>query len=85
MSLIEKIGIGRWLSQPSRIIVRNLERKPIRTFLSVIGIAVACATMISSGFFKDAVDYMVNVQFVLSQKEDMTVAFTESDFPQGDI
>jgi len=77
VSLIEKIGIGRWLTQPSKIIARNIERKPIRTFFSVIGIAVACGTMISSGFFKDAVDYMVNVQFVLSQKEDMTVAFAE--------
>jgi putative ABC transport system permease protein len=77
MSLIERLGIGRRLSQPSRIIARNIERKPIRTFLSMIGIAAACATMISSGFFKDSVNHMVNVQFVLSQKEDMTVAFTE--------
>lgn len=78
VALIEKTGIGRWLTQPSRIIARNIERKPIRTFLSVIGIAVACATMISSGFFKDSVNFMVNVQFVLSQKEDMTVAFVET-------
>jgi putative ABC transport system permease protein len=77
VTLLEKTGIGRLLTQPSRIIVRNIERKPIRTFLSMMGIAVACATMISSGFFKDSVDFMVNVQFVLSQKEDMTVAFTE--------
>jgi putative ABC transport system permease protein len=78
VTLIEKTGIGRWLSQLSRIIARNIERKPIRTFLSIIGIAVACATMISSGFFKDSIAFMVNVQFVLSQKEDMTVAFAET-------
>ncbi|MBU4121153.1 MAG: ABC transporter permease [Proteobacteria bacterium] len=77
VTLIEKTGIGRWLTQPSRIIVRNVERKPVRTFLSIIGIAVACATMISSGFFKDAVAFMVNVQFVRSQKEDIKVAFVE--------
>jgi len=77
VTLIEKMGIGRRLTQPSRIIARNIERKPIRTFLSIIGIAVACATMISSGFFKDSVAFMVNVQFVRSQKEDMKVAFTE--------
>jgi len=77
VSLIEKSGIGRRLTQPSRIILRNIERKPVRTFLSVLGIAVACATMISSGFFKDSVAYMINVQFILSQKEDMTVAFAE--------
>ncbi|MBU4372484.1 MAG: ABC transporter permease [Proteobacteria bacterium] len=77
ITLIEKMGIGRRLTQPSRIIARNVERKPVRTALSIIGIAVACATMISSGFFKDAVAFMVNVQFVRSQKEDMKVAFTD--------
>ncbi len=77
VTLLEKMGIGRRLSQPSRIIARNIERKPVRTFLSIIGIAVACATMISSGFFKDAVAFMVHVQFVRSQKEDMKVAFIE--------
>jgi putative ABC transport system permease protein len=77
VSFIEKTGIGRWLSQPSRIIIRNVERKPIRTFLSIFGIAIACATMISGGFFKDTIDYTVYIQFVLSQKEDMSVTFTE--------
>lgn len=77
VSLIEKTGIGRWLSQPSRIIFRNIERKPLKTLLAIIGIAAACATMICSGFFRDCIDYMVHIQFVLSQKEDMTVSFVE--------
>ncbi|MCE5211296.1 MAG: ABC transporter permease [Deltaproteobacteria bacterium] len=77
ISFIEKTGIGRWLSQPTRIIIRNVERKPVRTFLSIIGIATACATMISSGFFKDSIDYMVDIHFILSQKEDMTLTFIE--------
>ena len=75
VSLIEKIGLGRKITQPSKIIMRNIERKPIRTLLSIIGISLACGTMIASGFFKDAVDYMIKVQFVLSQKEDMSVSF----------
>jgi len=75
--LIEKTGIGRWLTQPSRIIARNIERKPIRTFLSIVGIAVSCATMVSSGFFKDSIDFMVKAQYVFSQKEDMTISFVE--------
>jgi putative ABC transport system permease protein len=33
--------------------------------------------MISSGFFKDSVAYMVNVQFVLSRKEDISISFSE--------
>lgn len=76
-SLIEKAGIGRFISQPTKIIVRNIERKPVRSFFTIVGIATACATMITSGFFQDAVRYIVNVQFVFSQKEDISVSFTE--------
>ena len=33
--------------------------------------------MVSSGFFSDSIDFMVKVQYVFSQKEDMTVSFVE--------
>ena len=76
-AFFERLGLGLFLSQPARIIARNLERRPFRSLLSVIGIAFACATMLMSGFFKDAMDYMVHVQFNLSQREDMKVTFIE--------
>lgn len=77
VSLIERAGLGRLITQPTKMIVRNIERKPLRSLLTVIGIGMACATMVTSGFFRDAVDYIVNVQFVLSQKEDLSVTFIE--------
>ncbi|HQK99712.1 MAG TPA: FtsX-like permease family protein [Smithellaceae bacterium] len=76
-AFVEKIGLGRILSQPARMIVRNVSRKPLRSMLSVVGIAFALATMMTAGFFKDAVDYLVHVQFTLSQLEDMKVTFIE--------
>ncbi|MBI5640069.1 MAG: ABC transporter permease [Nitrospirae bacterium] len=76
-TLIERLGPGRLLSQPTRIIIRNIERRPIKSLLSVTGIALSCAIMVAGTFSKDAVDFMINVQFRLSQKEDMTVTFTE--------
>jgi putative ABC transport system permease protein len=76
-AFFERLGLGDFLSQPARIMARNLERRPLRSLLSVIGIAFACATMVMSGFFKDAVDYMVHIQFTLSQQEDMKVTFIE--------
>lgn len=76
-SHIEKTALGRRLTQPSRIILRSMGRKPLRTLLSVAGIAAACATMVASGFFKDTVAFAVNVQFIRSQKEDMKVMFTD--------
>jgi len=76
-SVIEHIGLWGMLSQPTRIIVRNIERRPIRSLLTIIGIALSCAAMIAATFFQGAVDFMVNVQFKQSQKEDMTVTFIE--------
>ncbi len=76
-TMIEKMAPVNLFSQPARIIIRNIERRPIRALFSVIGIAMACAIMIAGGFFEDAVDFMVDVQFKLSQKEDMTVTFIE--------
>lgn len=76
-TMIEKMVPVNLFSQPSRIIIRNIERRPVRALFSVTGIAMACAIMIAGGFFEDAVDFMVDVQFKLSQKGDMTVTFIE--------
>lgn len=76
-TMIERMAPVNLFSQPSRIIIRNIERRPVRALFSVTGIAMACAIMIAGGFFEDAVDFMVDVQFKLSQKEDMTVTFIE--------
>ena len=76
-TLVERILPSHLLSQPTRIILRNLERKPVKAALSVIGIAMACAIMIAGGFFQDTVNYMVDIQFRVSHREDMTVTFIE--------
>ncbi|TAN43488.1 MAG: ABC transporter permease [Nitrospirae bacterium] len=75
--MLEYLGLGRILSQPTRIIFRNIERRPVKTALTVFGIALASAVMISGRFSSDAIDFMVDVQFRLHHREDMTVTFTE--------
>ncbi len=76
-SVIEHIRLWRLLSQPTRIIIRNIERRPMRSLLTIVGISLSCASMIAATFFQGAVDFMVNTQFKRSQKEDMTVTFVE--------
>jgi len=76
-TLIERYGLQRYLSQPTRMIMRQLERRPIKSLLSVIGIAMACGVMVVGNFQKGAIDYMVDIQFRLSQLEDLSVTFTE--------
>jgi putative ABC transport system permease protein len=77
VSLVERFAFGRRLSQPARMIVRNLERRPLKAFLSIIGVALSCGILLMGGFWGDAVDYMVFAQFKQAQRDDLTVTFVE--------
>lgn len=77
VSLVERLGLRRILSQPSRMIIRNLERRPVKSVLSIIGIAFACAVLVTGQFFGDSADYLVDLQFRVAQRDDMTVTFVE--------
>ncbi|MEA1924182.1 MAG: FtsX-like permease family protein [Pseudomonadota bacterium] len=73
----ERFGLKDFFSQPTRMIIRHLGRRPFKAALSVIGIALACAILMVGSIFQDAVDYIVEVQFGLAQREDLTVTFVE--------
>jgi putative ABC transport system permease protein len=64
-----------WFSQPSRMIVRNLERRPVKSLLSIAGVAMSTAILVLGGFWGDAVDYMVFAQLRRAQLDDLTVTF----------
>jgi putative ABC transport system permease protein len=76
-TVIERLGLKRWLSQPTRMIARNIERRPIKSLLSVIGVAFAYAILMVGTSFEDAINFMVKVQFGLSQREDLALTFVE--------
>jgi putative ABC transport system permease protein len=76
-SIIERFPLMKRLSQPTRMIIRNLERRPLKSLFTIVGTAMACAILVLGGFFTDAFDYMVSIQFKLAQKDDLTVTFIE--------
>ena len=76
-SLIERMGLTRWLSQPARMVMRNLQRRPARALASIVGIAFAVAMLIVGLFFLDAIDELMYVQFNVTQRQDVTVTFVE--------
>jgi putative ABC transport system permease protein len=76
-TLMERLGLQGLLSPVGRIILRNLERKPIQAILSIVGISLAIAMLIVGCYSQDAISYLVDVQFRLMQREDVTVLFTE--------
>lgn len=76
-TLVEKLGLQRWVSQPTRMILRHIERRPLKSALTTLGISMACATMMIGGFQEGAIDHMVQVQFGMSQREDLIALYTE--------
>lgn len=74
-TLLEKLGLGG-ASLGTRMALRTLERRPLRTAASIVGIALACAVLIAGIYPFDAIDRVININFEQAQREDLTVAFS---------
>lgn len=76
-TVFERIGLQRFLSQPARMILRNLERRPFRAVLSISAIGMAVAILVWGFAFMDSIWYVIDSQEYDIQREDITVAFVE--------
>lgn len=76
-TLAERLPLLRRMDQPTRMIARNMERRPIKALLAVVGIALAVAILVTGRFQQDTIDYMLDVQFGFAAREDLSVTFTD--------
>jgi len=74
-TLVERLGLGRFLSTGARMVVRQVERRPLRAAFTVTGIALAVALQISGAFWLDAIAHIADVQFRQVQQGDVLVNF----------
>ena len=77
-TLLERLGAERWLSAPSKMILRRLERTPGRALFSVVGIALATGIIVVGNFQFDSVMFIVHTQFAKVQQQDLAITFTEA-------
>jgi putative ABC transport system permease protein len=77
-TFLERLGLKRFLSQPGRMILRQLERRPVRSLLAALGIALSAAIMVAGRFSLDSIDYIIDFQFHAAQREDVSVGFIEA-------
>jgi putative ABC transport system permease protein len=71
-TLLERLGV-RHIATPLRMILRNMERRPLRSLLSIGGVAAAVAIVVMGNFFRDAIDAIVDTQFNLVMRHDVAV------------
>ena len=74
---VERLEPRGLVGQPTRMILRHIVRWPLRAAMTVLGISLAVAILVSSLFFYDAIEHMMQVYFHHAQRQDVTVTFTE--------
>jgi putative ABC transport system permease protein len=82
-TLLERAGLGPLLTPGTRMVIRNMERRPLRALLATTGMASAVAIIISGIFWRDALDYMISVQFEAAQPGDAEIALVEPLGPRS--
>ncbi len=72
-SVLEHLGVWRWLQPNVRMIWREVERRPLRVLLSALGISLALGIVVVARSMWDSMDYLIDVQFHRSMREDLNV------------
>ena len=75
--VLERLGLERRLSPAGRMILRSLERRPVKAALSSFGIALATATVVTGWWIFDAVDVLKEIQFEQVDRYDLMVTFEQ--------
>jgi putative ABC transport system permease protein len=75
-TIIDRLGWHRHVAPWLRIVVRNLERRPVRVMLAIVSVSLAVAIMVV-GRFGDSLRYVMDVEFSLAQRQSATVSFVD--------
>jgi putative ABC transport system permease protein len=81
--LAERLGFARFLAPTTRMVLRNLERRPLRTASSVIGVSLAVALLVTGQYPYDAFDRLFAIEFGVAQRYDLLAGFTHRVDPRA--
>jgi putative ABC transport system permease protein len=76
-SVLERLGLSRLASTSFRMALRNVERKPWQSFFTVLGLSLATAIPIMSVAMSQGMDYMMDFQWRITQRQDATISLIE--------
>lgn len=82
-TLLERSGLLGLLSVEGRMTLRNLLRRPVRSGLSLLGLAFAVAIVVVGQFTEDAMQRLVRVQYDDVQRNDAIVIFSRPTTPDA--
>ncbi|MDA0833253.1 MAG: FtsX-like permease family protein [Planctomycetota bacterium] len=76
-TIVERIGLGTIFTNSARMILRHLERQPIKSSLSALGISLAVAVLVMGRFMEDCIDHLMEYEFQMVQRQDVMLSFRE--------
>ena len=80
-SLAERLGLFRLVGTASRMILRDVLRRPLRTAMASLGIAMALAVLVLGMFSSDVIGYFMEVQFARGVRDDLSVQLERAVSP----
>ncbi|WP_088282790.1 ABC transporter permease [Ideonella sp. A 288] len=75
-TLPERLGL-RHMPTALRMILRQMERRPWRTALSIGGVAASVAIVVMGNFFRDAIEVVVDSTFHVAMRSDVILWLAE--------
>lgn len=80
--LLERLGLAALLGPTGMMVVREIERRPLRTALSAFGVAGAVALLVLGRFATDSMDEYLEGTVLREQRQDLAVAFVRPLSPR---
>lgn len=81
--LLERLGLGALAGNSGLMIVREIERRPLRTALSAMGMAGAIALIVLGHFGIDSLDAYLDDVLTREQRQDLSVVFARPAPPRA--
>jgi putative ABC transport system permease protein len=76
-SLLERLGLTKLAGPSFRMAMRNIERRPWQSFFAALGLALATGIPIVPGAMRDAIDYLMDFQWDVAQRQNVSVSLIE--------
>jgi putative ABC transport system permease protein len=78
-ALVERLGVARWFSPSLRMALRNIQRRPVRSGLTCVALALATGILIVPNSFRDGVAYVIDFQWDIVQRQTVTLSLVEPE------
>jgi putative ABC transport system permease protein len=74
---IERTRAAGWFSASFRMALRNIERRPVRSALTCLALALATGILIVPNTFRDGIAYVIDFQWDIVQRQTVTLSMVE--------